>query len=843
MSKNHFVLRAVLRAVLRDVLRTVNRTFFKNLQLTCLFAGLLISSTALAQEEIPDSDDNFQSRLDNLKSALEEARVENNIPGFAIAVVKDGEFVMAEGFGHADLEKQVPVTPETMFAIGSSTKAFTGALIGMLVDEDKIDWDDDVTKYLPEFKLDVDTGDKSITILDLLSHRTGFTRMGLIWATGNLTREEVLQQATQAKPYGGFREQWLYNNVMYLAAGMAAGKAADSDWNTLIEQRIFQPLGMNDSTTTIEAARQEPRFSKGYVWHEDREIHEAVPMRSLNSIGPAGSINSNATDMAQWLKFQLAEGKFDNQQLLSQKSLKKTWRKHSTIGGSMGYGCGWMLQTWNGHKVIQHGGNIDGFAAQVTLLPKKNCGYVLLANVTVTPLQAGSINTVFDTLFGEKDKAASDPLAEINTDELIGKYVGYFANFRGTVFEVQMKDEKLAIDIPGQMLFELKPPNEEGKWYFELTDTIAISFNRDESDGVRSLTMYQGGFEPEMFREDVTLEPIRPLEELQTMVGTYRDEQMGEDDPIEVAIVNGRLLFTSGAARTFYGAVTDEPDTFAYQPKPELFQFRFNKSDDGKVESLSWIHNGDEAIFDKSESDATQTTLPTTDELMAKMAAAYGIPGDEDQGYEDKVYKLTGESNYVHQGINGETTLWFDLAGRYMLDHDFGKICFIKLAFDGTAAVTYSDATNYSEMEGEQLAQSRQLHPLWFLANWKQDYQSATLTGIGEHDGEATYEVTFQSESLEDRIIHVDQKTFQVVKEILELKTEAGAITTVTTYSEFKDVDGFNMPMKIKTDNPLVGLVTMEFSTGATVDKIPQGTFTIENPEEQTSGDSTKKRD
>ncbi|HEY93291.1 MAG TPA: beta-lactamase family protein, partial [Dehalococcoidia bacterium] len=173
----------------------------------------------------PPTTGSLEQRLERLVEQLEQQRQALHIPGMAIAVVKDDEVILAQGFGVADIEKETPVTPQTIFAIGSSTKAFTATLVGMLVDEGKMDWDDPVTDYLPYFTLDIESEDENAeaTIRDLLSHRTGFCRMGLLFASGELPREEVLHAATAAEPFTGFREKFYYSNVMYMAAGVAAG--------------------------------------------------------------------------------------------------------------------------------------------------------------------------------------------------------------------------------------------------------------------------------------------------------------------------------------------------------------------------------------------------------------------------------------------------------------------------------------------------------------------------------------------------------------------------------------------------------------------------------------------
>ena len=364
----------------------------------------------------------LQQRLDLLVEQLEQQRQTQHVPGMAIAVVKDDEVVLAHGFGIASFEEETPVTPETIFAIGSSTKAFTATVVGMLVDEGKMDWDDPVTEYLPYFQMNVESTDESaeITLRDALSHRTGFTRMSLLFASGEIPREEVLLDATKAEPYVPFREKWYYSNVMYMSAGVAAGKAAGTDWDTLVAERIFEPLGMSSTTTSVTQAEEDSRLASGYLWDEDLEDYEYKPIRDVDNIGPAGSINSNVLDMAQWLRLQLNRGEYEGDRLISEESLTETWTTQIGITETVGYGMGWMIREWEGQPVVEHGGNLDGFSAEVAMLPESDLGFVLLTNASVSTLPQSAANIVWDTLLGEEP---ADGDATEDYEPYVGEYI------------------------------------------------------------------------------------------------------------------------------------------------------------------------------------------------------------------------------------------------------------------------------------------------------------------------------------------------------------------------------------------------------------------------------------
>ena len=461
----------------------------------------------------------LDERLERLAEEIERNRVELHAPGAALVVVQGDEVVFARGFGLADLENETPVTPDTRFFIGSSTKAFTATLLGMLVDEGVMDWDDPVEQHLPYFTLPVESDrDARAAIRDLLSHRTGFARMNMLWVSGALTPEEILRQAVQAEPFASFRERWYYNNVMYLAAGWAGAAAAGAPWDELVTERILVPLGMTDTQTSIRDARGGPLMARGYTWNEDlEEFRLHVPSGDsvgVDPIAPAGSISSSVLDMAKWLRFLLANGVVDGQRLISEEALTETWTRQIRIGGGVGYGLGWMLRDWQGQRVIEHGGNVPGFSAQVAILPESDLGFVLLTNASASMLAPLAITVVPSTLLGEWTDA--DPAGEIDDFRpYLGRYVANFATFSNEIFTVLERNGHLALDIPSQRVYDLNPPDDEGRWQFTLTDQISVSFERDDAGAVVALTMRQSGMVFEVLREGIEVKPEIDLDELQ----------------------------------------------------------------------------------------------------------------------------------------------------------------------------------------------------------------------------------------------------------------------------------------------------------------------------------------
>ena len=254
---------------------------------------------ASAQAPAAPAPTDLGARLAAVEKAVEEKRQQLGIPGLSLVIVKDDEVVYMKGLGYKDFERKLPVTPDTLFAIGSSSKAFTAMLVAMAADGGKLSLDDPPKKFLPYFKLQDPEADAKITVRDLLSHSSGLNRTDLAWGSGALSREEVIRVASTAKPTAKLREKFQYQNVMYAAAGEIVGRAEGSTWERLISERIFRPLGMKSSNTSVPEMLRGHDYSYGYVYEEATKETRRVPMRNLPQIAPAGAINSSARDMAQ----------------------------------------------------------------------------------------------------------------------------------------------------------------------------------------------------------------------------------------------------------------------------------------------------------------------------------------------------------------------------------------------------------------------------------------------------------------------------------------------------------------------------------------------------------------
>ena len=410
----------------------------------------LVAAQQQATSTAPARD--YSAALAAIEKALDDKRKELGIPGLSVAIVKDDRVIYLKGLGEKDVDKKLPVTPDTRFAIGSASKAFTGMLAVMSADDGKLSLDDSPKKFLPYFTLRDQEAAAKITLRDLLAHRSGLNRTDFAMVTGILNREELIRVAGLAKPTAKLGEKFQYQNIMYAAAGEAVAKAENSTWDKLIATRIFKPLGMNNSDTSSTAMQKARDYSFGYDYNPTTKVTRRLPQRAIPAAAPAGAINSSARDMAQWVRLMLNNGTYNGKRLVSEKNFDELVHKQMAIGGPISYGLGWFLREWKGHKVVEHGGNIDGFNSQVAFMPDQKLGFVLLTNVTASSLGAFAMNTIWKEIVGEPktDEATSslpagDPKMELGIYKMAGAPVS---------FEVSLKDNKLMLSVPGQ-IFQL----------------------------------------------------------------------------------------------------------------------------------------------------------------------------------------------------------------------------------------------------------------------------------------------------------------------------------------------------------------------------------------------------
>ena len=351
--------------------------------LSCLL--LFLYSTALAQSA-PTDLDAYVSRAMNTFEA----------PGIAVAIVKDGKVVFVKGYGVKKRGDPAPVTENTLFGIGSNTKAFTAATIASLVDEGKLQWDDKVSEKLPGFAMYDPYVSHELTVRDMLCHRSGLG-LGegdmLLWPRTTYTRAEIVQRIRYMKPAYSFRSKYAYSNLMFIAAGELIAAASGKSWEQSVRERILVPLGM--TTTNFSNSELKPGVDFATPHSRSDGKMKADDPENEDTISSAGAINSSAAEMAKWAIVQLNHGQIGRggKRIFSEKQSTEMWSPQTIVPAEdevgplaalqtdfSAYGLGWGLRDYHGHKLVGHSGGLMGFLTRVLLVPDQKLGVIVLTN-------------------------------------------------------------------------------------------------------------------------------------------------------------------------------------------------------------------------------------------------------------------------------------------------------------------------------------------------------------------------------------------------------------------------------------------------------------------------------
>lgn len=344
-------------------------------------------------------------------SLVEKTLTTFNVPGIAVAIVKDGKLIHSKGYGIRSLNTKEPVNENTFFGIASNSKAFTAAGLGILVDEGKLKWEDKVVDLIPGFKLYNPYVTQEFTVRDLLTHRSG---LGLgagdlmIFPDSNrVTKAELIHNMRYLKPVSGFRTKFDYDNLLYIVAGEVLAKVSGMSWDDFIEKRIMRPIGMSGSAAGYPGLKDKKNSIDAHssIDGKLRVISKAFPEIS----NAAGGIWSNVTEMSKWAIMQMNDGKYGqnlDKQLFSAEVHREMWSPQTIIGGApfSSYGLGWFLNSVNGKLQVSHTGGLSGIVTQVTLIPELKLGIIVLTNQESGYAFSSITNSIKDGYFGIKGK-------------------------------------------------------------------------------------------------------------------------------------------------------------------------------------------------------------------------------------------------------------------------------------------------------------------------------------------------------------------------------------------------------------------------------------------------------
>ena len=549
-----------------------------------------------------------------------------NAPGIGIGIVVKDKLVFAKGYGYRDFGKKLPYTPTTTQPIASNSKLFTAVAVGMLVEEGKLAWDKPIRQFVPGIRFYNDELDRTITMRDMLSHRTGVTRHDLIWYKSPFTRRELWDRLRFLEPTAPIRTTFLYNNLMFTAAGSVIEELSGKSWETFVQQRIFDPLGMTRSTLTIDDNLKGREPAVPYSERRDSiELYRQPYYTAEVAIAPAGAINSSVQDMSRWVIALLNGGKVDGKQVVPAVVLRETLTPSIAMPNSAlesrgwseslnaAYGMGRWTASYRGHLLAYHGGDLPGFHSQVSIMPNDSIGVIVLVTGDhVAPMYNGLTYNIYERLLGLsltpwserlndvrlKNKAAGTKarggagagrVQGTQPSHPLDDYVGEFEHPAYGVLAVARADAGLTFDLHG-----IKMPLSH--FHYDRFDTPD-----DEQDGKFSANFKTNplgeieGAELSLDESAVTFTRRIPPSlttdaTLQAYAGTYTSPSGGK---VEVVLRPGEGLMIRGGANT--ALKPWRPHQFRIKEFPDVV-VTFTVQD-GKVLAMRQRDPGGEFVF------------------------------------------------------------------------------------------------------------------------------------------------------------------------------------------------------------------------------------------------------
>lgn len=346
-------------------------------------------------------------KLKGLDRKIEQVLKDWNVPGCGIGIVYKDKLVYAKGFGYRDVEEKLPVTPNTLFHIASNTKLFTAVAIGLLVEEGKLEWDQPIRNRVPQLEFYNNELNNNVTIRDMLSHRTGISRHDATWIRTDFRRHELFERIKYLEPTIPLRQGYIYNNLMYVAAGQIIEILSGQTWEEYVQSMIFDPLGMSHSVFDVPEMIKQPDFMRAYTEKRDTDILLRSPLYDhMQGLGSAGSMVSSINDMSNWVIAHIYRGKFRGEQVIPATVIRETMRPITPTSGvpesnfeniNIVYGMGRSTSSYKGHYLAQHGGSVGGIYSNVSIMPADSIGVIVFTN-RVSQLPALIAYSIYDLL-------------------------------------------------------------------------------------------------------------------------------------------------------------------------------------------------------------------------------------------------------------------------------------------------------------------------------------------------------------------------------------------------------------------------------------------------------------
>ena len=567
----------------------------------------------------------YNKKLKGLDKELTEILSDWDVAGYSVAIVDKNGIVYEKGFGYADLENERKAHEFTLYAIGSCTKSFTTALIGMLNEDDELSLDDKPSDHIPDFSFYNDEMNNTITIKDLMRHSTGLPRHDFAWYLfPSHDKDSLMERIQYQEPFAGVREQWYYNNFMFLTQGVITEKITGKIWEENVDERIFDRIGMNNSNLGIEDMKNDKMASFGYEVKDGSM--EKMDYYDIAGMSPAGSINSSVHEMSNWLQTWINMGEFNGEQIIPESFVRQAIGSQMVIGKGLpddefpelhmsNYGYGWMTSSYKGHYRVEHGGNIDGFSANVCFFPSDSIGVIVLTNQNGSMVPALVRNTIADRLlnversdwsgnlrerYDERMEMQEESSSTVTSSKTEGtspshaliEYSGNYSHPGYGAFNITLRDDSLIADFTNMDLYlehyhyDVFQPFGMIDGKVDTTDTGELMFNFASND-MGEITSLSTRIEP-------TLDPIEfkrvpnSIEVSQELLERYSGDYKMGPQTAKIYSKDDGVLYLFVAGQPEYELIAIEEHLFALKIL-DGFKVSFAVNEDGTVTAASFI--------------------------------------------------------------------------------------------------------------------------------------------------------------------------------------------------------------------------------------------------------------
>jgi CubicO group peptidase (beta-lactamase class C family) len=790
------------------------------------------ASSTLAQDarqaEAAQGGPTIEQRVNRFIDLLDDRRKEQGVVGAAVVVAHGDRIVRSTGLGLRSLESNAPVTEDTVFALGSVTKQFTAMAVALTVAGGKMALDDHPRRFVPSFRLRDEEVDAQLNMIDLLAHRTGLERMDLAWVLAPFTQAELLQLASRAVPAAKLRERFLYNNVMYMLAGAAVAGAQGMEYERFVTDRLLAPLGMSASTFSLAGLTGSPDHAVGYTRAPATGQPEPIKPLNLASIAPAGALNSTARDMGAWLRFLNTGGRIKGEAKVAPTIFARLFEPHQVLGAGA-YGLGFFLERRADEQLAFHDGNVDGYTAMVGFVPARGLSFAVLTNQHFSQLGEIACALFWETVVRPElstpptpsavtPAGATGPSWEKPTTQRIEleRLAGQYFSLEVPPVEIRRVGGELIAVFTDQPPYRLK---ETSPNTFNLTGLNGFSITFAELSNwpgriaalLRQPPTHPVGNVPLLRRDDAWLARAKeqhsgPGKEL---IGSYRSDD--QTLTLEIApYAKGVALIVAGQQPWPLQEIGS--DLYHLGGLAETFQIRIRRSQSGGIFGITLIQPN----FRADLALTTPTSASSADEARKVLEQAVAAAGGEEALNRISSLHAVGRTSAPQHGFDGrfEDTIASNQQSTLFELGAFGKTVFsVRLiTTDEQMVVVVRDGERFQQT-GIGLRTSRFYavpHPLY---RWKERFPTVTLAGETTINGDDAVIIELRPSDLEPTRLSISKATFMILREEKPdyLGDELQPVADVTDYSDYRPVDGVQMPFSASSQVIDVGQIILTY--------------------------------